>query len=146
MTMKRLYAITLLVLCCSATALAQKVESKMEVRYFDVDPCAYIKPIVAELKVDNAKGLISEQVEIKSNQKIDESNLRTYAIYVVTQKHKCDVLVAPTVSMVKEDDKFVIYVTGFAANYENWRSCTDADLNWMQFTPVSLDKKEQKKK
>lgn len=144
--MKRLYAITLLVLCFSATALAQKVESKMEVRYFDVDPCAYIKPIVAELKVDNSKGLISEQVEIKSNQKIDESNLRTYAIYVVTQKHKCDVLVAPTVSMVKEDDKLTIYVTGFAANYVNWRTCTDADLNWMQFAPVSRKQEEKKNK
>ena len=142
--MKKLFAVTLLVLCCSAAALAQKTESRMQVRYFDIDPVAYIKPLVAELVVDNSKGLISEQVEITSNQRIADVN--KYAIYVVTQKHKCDVLVAPTVSTVNDGDKITVYVTGFPANYVNWRTCTDADLNWMQFAPVSRSKSDKEEK
>lgn len=128
--MKKIIAITLLVVACCVSAQAQK--TKTQVRVLNVEASAFVKPLVVELKVDETKGLISERVEIAPNQKIAEEDLNTYAAYVVSQKHHCDVLVAPTFTRIEENGKTTIIVSGFAANYTKWRTSTQEDLQWMQ--------------
>ncbi|MBO4373330.1 MAG: hypothetical protein J5826_10385 [Bacteroidales bacterium] len=67
--------------------------------------------------------------------KMDE--LRSYGMYRSQQYHQCDVIIAPTFNFrtASKDEKqtrgadFVITVSGYAADFINFKNASDEDLN-----------------
>ncbi len=115
-----------------------------QARAFDVVPNSYVKPLTVELKVDEAKGRITDVWEIKPedmlaliNEKdpaeVQKQNLRNYAVYKSSQKHNCDVIVAPVFNIRTEDVSKGVTVTivGFTANFVNWKTMDEKDVLWM---------------
>lgn len=136
----------LAVMAASLTASAQKSVKfeNNQARAFDVVPNSYVKPLTVELKIDEQKGRITDVWEIKPedlialvNEKdpseVQMQNLRNYAIFKSSQKHNCDVIVAPVFSIRSEDVARGVNVTiiGFCANFVNWKTMDEKDLLWM---------------
>lgn len=134
-------------LCCfSLTASAQKTVKfeNAQARAFDVIPQSYVKPLTVELEVDQKKGRITDKWEItpeklielvneKDNFEVQMQNLRNYAIYMSSQKHQCDVIVAPTFNVASSDVSKGVTVTliGFTANFKNWKTMDESDFHWI---------------
>lgn len=143
--MKRL----LIVAAMAATTLgvmAQKTVKfeNAQARAFDVVPNSYVKPLTVELKIDEQKGRITDVWEIRPDElmalvnekdagEVQMQNLRNYAIFKSSQKHNCDVIVAPTFNIRSNDVSQGVTVTliGFCANFVNWKTMEDKDVLWM---------------
>ncbi|MCR5780417.1 MAG: hypothetical protein K6G70_07750 [Bacteroidaceae bacterium] len=150
--MKKLFFAALLA-CLSIGAQAQNVKiQETQARALDVQSNAYVQPLVVELKIDEAKGRISETVTVLFDKlpkeiKLEEmNNIRSLAIYEVTKKYKCDVIVAPIINVVTNEkgDGLDVTVTGFAANYQNWRTANSNDLEWIKLEKIRTVSESEK--
>ena len=111
---------------------ARLVEPKMGV---------YVKPLVADLKIDEAVGKIKDTWDF-TNKEVnalqgDIANLRTRALFKSTEKHNADVIVAATFDIMSKDDGsgYTVVVTGYPASYINWRTSSDVDNQWIPLLP-----------
>lgn len=143
--MKRL----LIVAAMAATTLGVMPQKTVkfenaQARAFDVVPNSYVKPLTVELKIDEQKGRITDVWEIRPDElmalvnekdagEVQMQNLRNYAIFKSSQKHNCDVIVAPTFNIRSNDVSQGVTVTliGFCANFVNWKTMEDKDVLWM---------------
>ena len=106
----------------------------------DVSSNAYVKPLTVELKVKSNQR-IREIVKIPRNfalvaMKGDPSNWRSYAVYEVSKRMQCDVIVAATFNIkydeVAGDQDVQIEVVGYAADFSNWQTASLQDLEWIR--------------
>lgn len=111
-----------------------------QARLLDVSSNAYVKPLTVELKVkDNQR--IREIVKIPRSfamvaMKADPSNWRSYAVYEVSRRKSCDVIVAATFNIkydeVAGDQDVQVEVVGYPADFVNWQTATTQDLEWIK--------------
>ena len=111
-----------------------------QARLLDVSANAYVKPLTVELKVKGNQR-IRDVVKIPRNvalvaMKADPSNWRSYAVYEVSKRLGCDVIVAATFNIsfdeVAGDQDVQIEVVGFPADFTNWQTATTQDLEWIR--------------
>lgn len=125
-------------------AFAQKTTQvqyqETQARLLDVSSNAYVKPLTVELKVKNSQR-IREVVKIPRDfalvaMKADPSNWRSYAVYEVSKRMQCDVIVAATFNIkydeVAGDQDVQIEVVGYPADFVNWQTATTQDLEWIR--------------
>jgi len=134
-----------------------------QARVLDVYPSTYIKPVIAELKVDTSRGRIRDTwpltVEELAARTIDNDanatmqNLRTYAVYKSSEKNNCDVVIAATFDIQLTEKGATITIVGYPANFSNWATGTVADYEWIMNEPrqmhpqsTSVEGETQKKK
>lgn len=140
--MKKLIIITFLALVCTAGAYAQKTTVRIQdtqARLLDVNSNAYVKPLTVELSVDTTKGrirdewtLTKEQAEVEM--KGDIVNIRSYAVYMSSQKHDADVIVAATFNFRTNDEGtgYLITVVGYPATFQKWKTADEKDYEWIR--------------
>lgn len=151
---KKVLMAAILSVVCAASAMAQKTTEvislkETQARLLDVMSNAYVRPLTVELQVDNSKGRIRDQWEltgaelsdlgvISSNGTIELSNLRSYGVYKSAQKHNCDVIVAATFNFETTDllNGGTLEVVGYPANFINWKTADDKDLEWIRMEKV----------
>lgn len=143
--MKKLLTAFLITLAGATAANAEKTVrfdfQTSEARTIDVQPSTYIHPLVAEVVVDTRSGRIHDTwtltpVEFISRQYPENdaatlNNLRAYGLFKSSEKHGCDIIVAPTFDIKISDTGVVINLIGYPANFANWQSATTADFRWI---------------
>lgn len=139
---KQILLAAMLALGCSSTAFAQKDRVKIQdtqARLLDVTSNAYVKPLTVELKVDKTKGRIRDEwtltrEQAESEMKGDIVNIRSYAVYMSSQKHNADVIVAATFNFRTNDEGtgYLITVVGYPATFENWKTADSSDYEWIR--------------
>ena len=120
-----------------------------QARLLDVMTNAYVKPLTVELQVLANKHrewtieLTNKDVEQMNG---ELNNIRSFAIYSISKKEDCDVIVAATINVKSKDDGtgFLINVVGYPANFINWKTATQEDYEWIRMektqTTSELDK------
>jgi hypothetical protein len=119
-------------------------QSVSQARKADVATPVYVMPIIAELKVDEAKGRVKDVwrftgdfVSYLDNKghlpdRIYE-DLRRESLFKSAEKYQCDVIVAPTYNVHVTESAAEVTVVGYTANFVNWKTGTAADYNWIKF-------------
>ncbi len=140
--MKKFIWTILLIFACGAKVYAQKAHVRIQdtqARLLDVTSNAYVKPLTVELEIIDSQGrirdvwpLTREQVEVEFQG--DIRNIRSYAVYMSSQKHNVDVIVAATFnfSTNEEGTGYNIVVVGYPAIFTNWRTANDTDYEWIR--------------
>lgn len=117
---------------------SQRILSENNTRLLPVSSTAYTIPTVADLRVSSSK--ISHQVTVanrfSSKELSEESDspillhLQKMAITQAAMKYDADLIVAPSYSISTADDQktITVTVTGYPANYTNFRPATAADM------------------
>lgn len=110
-------------------------------RFLETSPNAYMKPLVAEVVVDKAKGRIRDSWTIDaidlSSRTIEGNlaatllNLKSYALFKSAEKHNCDMIIVPTFDIHITNTGATISVAGYPANFSNWTTGTTADYDWI---------------
>lgn len=137
----------LFVLLLSVFSLLSYAQKNTQIQYqetqarlLDVSSNAYVKPLTVELKVKGSQR-VREVVKIPRNfalvaMKGDPSNWRSYAVYEVSKRMQCDVIVAATFNIkydeVAGDQDVQIEVVGYPADFANWQTATAQDLEWIR--------------
>lgn len=152
--MKKQILIALLALGCVSSAYAQKDKVKIQdtqARLLDVTSNAYVKPLTVELKIDQSKGRIRDEwtltkEQAESEMKGDIVNIRSYAVYMSSQKHNADVIVAATFNFRTNDEGtgYLITVVGYPATFQNWKTADNTDYEWirMEKTLTTADREK----
>ena len=112
MKTKKLILVIFLTFIGAIGAYAQKTNVRMQetqARLLDVTSNAYVKPLTVELQIDKSKGRIKDEWTLTREQAEQEMNgdlvnIRSYAIYMSSQKHNADVIVAATFNVKTNDD------------------------------------------
>jgi hypothetical protein len=128
---------------------AQKIvkidQTVSQARKADVATPVYVKPLIAELKIDDTKGRVKDEwaftgdytayLNPKTNALDPEifGELRKLALYKSTEKYQCDVIVAPTYNVNVTESKAIVTVIGYPANLTNWRVSTVDDYDWLRY-------------
>lgn len=143
--MKKLLFVFLVALAVATTAAAEKTVrfdfQTSEARTIDVQPSTYIHPLVAEVVIDTKAGRIHDTWTLSTsefllrqypdNDAATLNNLRAYGLFKSSEKHSCDLIVAPTFDIKISDTGVVINLIGYPANFANWQSATTADFRWI---------------
>lgn len=144
--MRKVILFCLFSLVATVGVMAQKTNVKIQdtqARLLDMQSNGYVKPLTVELKVDDSKGrirdvwpLTREQAEVEMGG--DIPNIRSYAVFLSSKKHNCDVIVAATFNFKTADDGkgYEIEVVGFPASFVNWKTATTADYEWIRMEKV----------
>ena len=142
--MKKFLFITLIGLGCVVGAFAQKTQTQIQyqatqARLLDVSSNAYVKPLTVQLKVKSARirevVLIPNSIAFKGMEG-NTSNWRSYAVYEVSKRMNCDVIVAATFNIkydeVAGDQNVQVEVVGYPADFTDWSTATREDLEWIR--------------
>lgn len=108
-----------------------------------------MKPLVAEVVVDNAKGRIRDNWEIDAVELSSRTiqgdaqatilNLKSYALFKSAEKHNCDMIIVPTFDIHITNTGARISVAGYPADFAKWTTGTTADYDW-----ILLERGEQR--
>jgi hypothetical protein len=132
-------------LCMNAQKIVKIDQTVSQARKADVATPVYVKPLIAELKIDEAKGRVKDDwtftgdYTIYLNPKTNAldpavfEELRKLSLFKSTEKYQCDVIVAPTYNVNVTESKAVVTVIGYPANLTNWHISTIADYEWLQY-------------
>ena len=142
----------LALICTGAYAQRDKVKIQdTQARLLDVTSNAYVKPLTVELKVDKTKGRIRDEWTLTKEQaegemKGDIVNIRSYAVYMSSQKHDADVIVAATFNFRTNDEGtgYLITVVGYPATFENWKTADSSDLEWIRMEKTLITNDREK--
>ena len=152
MKTKKLILVIFLTFIGAIGAYAQKTNVRMQetqARLLDVTSNAYVKPLTVELQIDKSKGRIKDEWTLTREQAEQEMNgdlvnIRSYAIYMSSQKHNADVIVAATFNVKTNDDGngYKVTVIGYPATFINWKTAEASDYEWirMEKTLTTADK------
>ncbi len=158
--MKKFFLLTLFALLAwGGNAFAQKVDveiQQQQSRLVEVFSRAYVKPVTVELKVlqtqvtsksnnqSDANGRISEtyhltkdEVEVSMGGQL--GNVRAWAVYKAAEDYNVDAIVAATFnfrSNPENNNEYLITITGYVANFVNWKTATEADYEWIRMEKV----------
>lgn len=109
----------------------------------------YIKPLIAELKIDEAKGKIKDVWNFTNDEvnslKGEVENLRKRALFMSTEKHDVDVIVAASFDISSNDngEGYTVTVIGYPAKYVNWRTATPQDNDWIRNEKISPNNEKE---
>lgn len=131
--------------------MAQQVVSfrESQARLSEPNMGVYIKPLIADLKINSTAGKIRDKWDFSLQDikalKGEIPNLKARALFLSTEKHDADVIVAASFDIVSKDDGsgFVVRVIGYPANYINWRTATTEDNAWIQNERLAPAKAQQ---
>ncbi len=152
--MKRIILLALLAVGSIGGAQAQKDKVKIQdtqARLLDVTSNAYVKPLTVELVIDKSKGRIRDEWTLtkelaETEMKGDIVNIRSYAVYMSSQKHNADVIVAATFNFRTNDEGtgYLITVVGYPATFQNWKTADASDYEWirMEKTLTTADREK----
>ena len=110
-----------------------------------------MKPLTVELVIDKSKGRIRDEWTLTKEQaetemKGDIVNIRSYAVYMSSQKHNADVIVAATFNFRTNDEGtgYLITVVGYPATFQNWKTADASDYEWirMEKTLTTADREK----
>ena len=93
-------------------------------------------PVVADLEVSQTK--ITEEVDVSNKTFASELIAARYALRVILNKHKADILIEPTYEF---KDKSII-VSGYPAKYKNFRNIEEKDIKLLMVSPP-IEKNEE---
>lgn len=140
--MKKILFMMLFAMIGVAAAQAQKTTVRIQdtqARLLDVNSNAYVKPLTVELQVDKTKGRIRDEWPLTKEQAENEmqgdiTNIRSYAVYMSSQKHNADVIVAATFNLRTNDagNGYIITVVGYPAVFVNWKTADASDYEWIR--------------
>lgn len=139
-----------LLLCALALAFPVRAEKTVrfnfqtsEARAMDVMPSTYVRPLVANVVVDTSTGRIRDSwvlslEDFKSRQYSDDpnatlQNLKAFALFKSSEKHNCDLIVAPIFDIKITESGAEINLIGYPANFANWSTGAKADMDWIEF-------------
>lgn len=136
---KRFILASLLAAICTCAGMAQKVEYReSQARLAEPSMGVYIKPLIADLDIDETVGKIRDKWEF-TNKDVDAlsnsvANLRARALFRSAEKHDADVIVAASFDIESMEDGKGYYVTviGYPAKYVKWRTATPEDQEWIR--------------
>jgi hypothetical protein len=90
-------------------------------------------------QIDKSKGRIKDEWTLTREQAEQEMNgdlvnIRSYAIYMSSQKHNADVIVAATFNVKTNDDGngYKVTVIGYPATFINWKTAEASDYEWIR--------------
>lgn len=136
--------------------MAQKTTVKFQdtqARMLDVETNAYVKPMTVELQMLNSGNRINDvwtlTVEQVESMKGDIANIRSYGLFMSSQKHNADVIVGATFNLVSEDVRekgYKLEVVGFPAKFVNWKTATQADYEWIRMEKTNTVSEKDKLK
>lgn len=137
---KKILVATLCLISFSGAAQAQKIVKYRNSQSRLVEPKmgVYIKPLIADLKIDTEKGKIKDvwffTMDEVNSMKGEVENLRKRALFMTTEKHNADVIVAASfdISSDAKGDGYTVTVIGYPANYVNWRTASAEDNEWIR--------------
>ena len=142
MKLKNLFLLLAIAAISSAESHGQSVNDMTvrasEGRALDGQVQLYIRPLVAEVEVDKAKGRINEVWEITAEELASRSikghtqatieNLKAYGVFKTLEKHNCDIVLAPLFDVAISKNGASVRVIGFPGSFKNWEIATDDDL------------------
>lgn len=143
---------TIITLSSFAQKITQVQYQETQARLLDVSSNAYVKPLTVELKVKGNQR-IRELVKIPRDfaltaMKADPSNWRSYAVYEVSKRLQCDVIVAATFNIkfdeVAGDKEIEIEVVGYPADFTNWQTASNQDLDWIRMEKTVTTSEREK--
>lgn len=149
--MKKLFLLGAMLVSMACNAQSTYRFQDTQARLLDVNSDAYVKPLVVDLVVDNAKGRVKDDWNLTKDQaekelKGDISNIRSYAVFMSSQKHNCDVIVAGTFHIRTNDagNGYVVTLVGYPASFKNWKSVAPTDYEWIRLKQ-SIDRSDVQK-
>lgn len=153
--MRKTFLLTLFALLAwGCNMFAQKNNVRVQdtqARLVDIYSRAYVKPLTVELSVDKNKGRVKDEWALTKEQAETEmggslENIRSYAVYMSSQKHNADAIVAATFNFRTNDagDGYLITITGYPASFVNWKTAESADYEWirMEKTLTTADREK----
>lgn len=125
-----------------------------QARVVDAVSNAYVRPLVVDLVIDKT---IGTNGKVEHTWKLDKTtaevalggdleNIHVWGTYMTTKQYKCDIIVAATFNIIKDPNgDYELTVTGFAANYKNWKPAETSDQWWINIvTGVGNVSEEEK--
>lgn len=151
--MKKIFVFVLTAMLFATVADAQKTTTyryeDTQARALDMKASGYVKPLVNEVKVDATRGrqkfvIDMEKDFVEVDMKGEIVNIRSYGVFKATEQWHCDVVVAPTFHFYTNNKGgYTLEVLGFAGSFINWRTMTDADLEWIRTTQPRTTEDQQ---
>ncbi len=140
--MKKFFLMAAIALMTAVSAQAQKnVTMSVEdtqARSVDTYARAYVNPLTVELQVVGSRVqqpfhyTPSEILNMCPNGVLNLDNIRSRAIFDLTDAQKCDAIVAATFYIKgNTTDGFDVIVKGFPANFKNWKTAEPKDYQWI---------------
>ena len=139
--MKRIFILLIALVSCCLAASAQRGQTSIQetqARLLDVNPNAYVRPLTVEVQVTN-EGRITDTWPLTGEQvnalNGDLANIRSWGVFQSSRKHNCDLIVAATFDFKTDpmnQGMYILTVVGFPANFVNWKTATDADMEWIK--------------
>ncbi len=108
-----------------------------QTRALDVVSTGYVKPLVVDLKVDEAKGRQHFSYElgkefVENDMKGDVQNIHSYGLFRASVDANCDVIVAPTFHLYTNDKGgYTLEIIGYIGVFANWKPMSENDMNWI---------------
>lgn len=103
-------------------------------RLLDTESNMLVMPIIANLQVSDTK-IIHVEREAFANIKVNNSSIakidsfKRTALGRAAKMYNADILVNADIEVVTENGHFVITVTGYPAQYKNFRNVTTTEIN-----------------
>lgn len=120
-----------------------------QARLLEAAPNAYVRPVIAEVVVNERNGRIRDTWELDAVDLASRTipnddaatllNLKSYALFKSSEKHNCDMIIVPTFDIHITSTGATVSVVGYPANFSNWTTGTTADYEW-----ILLERGEQK--
>jgi len=114
------------------------------------NPVIYSVPQIAELSISETRITYTERLNIRvtdyQNSQIDviAQGEKEVVIGNAVKQNNCDVLVQPIVDIQSDKDGFlVVTVTGYPANYKNFRNYTPDDEWILKLNDAKSEEKKQ---
>ncbi|MBO6118727.1 MAG: hypothetical protein J6P44_09310 [Bacteroidales bacterium] len=153
--MKRVILVVATVFMLHFGAAAQKnanvevVVQNAQARIADMEAEAFIKPVTAEIKVNEAAGRIKDvwtftADEVKAMGS-DISNIRARGAYLSSVKHDADLIFAPLFNFQSvSGNKFELTVVGYPANFVNFKTIEAKDAEWLNIKKIYKTSEREK--
>ena len=138
--MKRLLltlsVVTVLTSCAVQTTIPTYTE--LSTRVLEPEQKMLLTPVIADLKISDEKIHYSESVSLAGISEVTPSfiqsisELKKIVLCRAARAYNADVLVAPTIDVVTQDNKLEISVSGFPAYYTKIRNVTSDDVELLK--------------
>ena len=140
-------AICALGLFAEANAQRTEVYRSSQARLIEPQMGVYIKPLVADLEIDQTKGKVKDVWEFTPDEVAamggDEADVRTRALFMSVDKHDVDVIVAASFDLESTNSGSKVTVIGYPAKYVNWRTASPADNEWIRNEILKPEKESE---
>lgn len=108
-------------------------EAHTEARFLPIDATSQVTPLSVDIAIDNVAGKVKdvwkfspEQIDAMGG---DITNIKARGLYLSTQKHDVDIIVAPIFNLESINEKgkegwFELTIIGYLGRFTNWQNGT----------------------